>query len=96
MYGDGVNRLISMLVIVLGYDDDQVPYLMEAVPATEADQGHRWRCKVCRKVSNTRQIIARHVESHLDSPGLNCSVCGTFAKNRNALRKHFYMRHKTQ
>jgi len=56
-----------------------------------------WECLECGKSCVGKNDIARHVEStHIDSPGIRCTMCGKVSKTRNALRNHVYSVHNVK
>jgi len=51
------------------------------------------RCKVCGKTADTKQVIRRHAETHIEGVSHDCSICSkTFSIRRN-LKQHIYNIH---
>ena len=56
-----------------------------------------YSCKVCPYKSQTKKDILRHVKDvHSDSDRVQCSVCMKSFKNKNSLRSHCGIAHKSE
>ena len=45
-------------------------------------------CNYCGKVTNRKQDIKRHAETHLEGVEHPCENCGKVLRSKNALRQH--------
>ena len=61
----------------------------------DSPEGQIWSCNACGYNSKFKKNVTEHVESkHVNSPGLFCSICNQFCKDRKSLRNHKYNYHK--
>ena len=51
-------------------------------------------CSACSYCHVVRQNVKKHVEIHMRTGGINCSVCGKTFKTTNSLSSHVSMRHR--
>ena len=51
-------------------------------------------CNTCGKVMAEKRDMKRHLESHLDM-SYSCDICKKVCTTSNALRKHYYMHHRS-
>ena len=51
-------------------------------------------CNTCGKVMTEKRDMKRHLESHLDM-SYTCDICKKVCTTSNALRKHYYVHHRS-
>ena len=51
-------------------------------------------CNTCGKIMAEKRDMKRHLESHLDM-SYNCDICKKVCTTSNALRKHYYVHHRS-
>lgn len=54
----------------------------------------KFSCNTCGKMMSEKRDMKRHVESHLNMT-YSCEICQKTCNTSNALRKHFYMHHRS-
>ena len=55
----------------------------------------QWLCKACEYTGSRRHHMTYHIETkHLNLGKVNCLICGAISKNRKALERHVYRKHK--
>ena len=61
---------------------------------TKTKLGVSYECRVCNKTLKEKNLIRRHVETHIKGFSHMCDYCGKFYKNRASLRVHMSISHK--
>ena len=70
--------------------ENQISSMMEVAN----DGVNKWRCIVCGKASKLKGDIRRHVETHIESDGHPCDLCGKVSRSVFALHRHMRAQHK--
>jgi len=58
------------------------------------DEGKRWKCTECGKVSKRVDNLGLHVETHLEGFSHTCNFCDKIYKTRNSMQMHVSNMHR--
>ena len=88
-----INQLkTSNLVSKISFDGNiDLPELDQKIQEMTETDGDKCICRQCGKVTtgrNRKQILANHIETHIDGLSFSCQHCGNIFRSRNSLQHH--------
>jgi len=63
--------------------DDKLERMVEKIEGL-------WKCKVCNKTRNRKDVIIKHAETHLHGINHSCNICMRTYPTKNGLQSHIY------
>ena len=74
----------------LCYTEDFDLKVAELVEKSE----EKWKCKACDNTSDTKALILKHAEQHVEGFTLPCLLCDKTFTMKRVLKQHMYTKHK--